>query len=131
MICNSFKSFNKVIHECSFKYSEIDKLYLTGSQVEFFKKETLSKDSDIDLIVFFSTNTMSPGIIPFFSKVTTQLNIIIHPLLIFENEKKIKLGINEYRSAIQNGILLYSKNNYELGAGVAGLSQTSWVNNYK
>ena len=110
MSCTVFKVFKKIVEECILKFPEIDKIYLTGSQVESFEKDTLSQVFDIDLIIFFSTNFIPQGIIPFFAKATAELNIIIHPLLISENEKELKLGIIEYKSAVQNGILLYNKN---------------------
>lgn len=106
-----FANFNKIIDNCVLKFPEIDKLYLTGSQVDQYKNDRLSDISDIDILIILSTETECDpnNILSFLAKSSIELKTIIHPLIISNIDIKIKLEIPEYKNLVKKGILVYKK----------------------
>lgn len=106
-----FENFNKIIDNCVLKFPEIDKLYLTGSQVKQYKNHRLSDISDIDILIILSSEPESDqnNILSFLSMSSIELKTIIHPLIVSNVDIKIKLEISEYKNLIDKGILIYKR----------------------
>lgn len=108
MMKATIKDFISKIEEWArHHWRSIDEIVLIGSQAKQDYSSQLSNESDIDLMIFVSRSNNSTSVCSDLAALGIEFGILIHPLIITQDERPLKLSIPEYLQAYRQGKIIF------------------------
>jgi predicted nucleotidyltransferase len=105
MLLNNLE--NIIANWASSKTSMIKEVFVFGSQAKKTTNNRKATRSDFDILIFLNMNKAPDSIYSELSMIGLQNGVLIHPLIITENEKDFKLNIFQYRRIFEKGKLIF------------------------
>lgn len=87
---------------------KVNEIYVIGSLSSLTMENNDSFNSDYDLLIFINDSANTDKLYSELSSIGLSSRILIHPLLIKESERELKLSIKQYADALSKKRKIFS-----------------------
>ena len=89
----------------------VKEVKIVGSQAKISNDNKLLSESDIDLFLIIQNGVYLETVYSDLARIGKDINFVLHPIIILENERELKLNILEYSETYSKGQLIYKSAN--------------------
>lgn len=103
MTSTSVRELLLQISQWAHSSSGVSRVIIAGSQVSHLDSETPIGNSDVDLVIYLERDTDKNRVMSELAAIGVSTKVLLHPLLISEEERGMKESIGEYKLMIESG----------------------------
>ena len=85
----------------------VSRVIIVGSQAAHVESDAPISGSDVDLVIYLRRDEAKVSVMQELADISVSTRILLHPLLISEEDRHMKESISQYRQMIESGKQVY------------------------